>query len=344
VRIGYDNTFTRGNLGGSGTYARELRRALSALCDIEVADLEGSGRGPLRSISWLLRGAQRAARRAGACLLHEPAPVPPLAVNVPLVLTIHDASVFEYPDDFPRDWREFQIRVLPLLARRARVIVTGSEHAKSEIVSGFGVHADKVMVTPYGVTMPKTAPSRENPGGAPVLVFVGAPLRRKNLDVVLRALATPIGRRARARAAIVGANAIDYPRYQVMAKELDVADRLDWFGRVPPKEMTRIFDSASALIYPSFHEGFGFPPLEAMARGLPVIASRESCLPEVLGDGAAFVDPRDEVAVAGALERIAEDRDFHQQLVERGRQRASQFTWDRCARLTLEVYRRVCDT
>lgn len=338
MRVGYDLTFAGADAGGTGTYARELRRELGSARGVEMADLSSPRRGLPASLFWLAVGAGAAARSRRVSVMHVPAPVPPL-VAAPMVLTVHDVSVFDFPDDFTAEWRHFQLRLLPALARRAAFVVTGTHHARAGIAERLGVPAERIVVTPYGTPRaPVEAPSTVRRGRT--LVFAGAPLRRKNLEVVLRALAEPAGRRSRARLAITGAGPTDFPRHSRLVAELGLAARVDWLGRLTGPQLEALYASAGALVYPSRHEGFGFPPLEAMGRGLPVLAAGASCLPEVLGEGAELIDPGDPEAWARAIERVLDDEVFAADLVRRGRLRSAIHSWARCAELTVGVYER----
>ncbi len=125
-----------------------------------------------------------------------------------------------------------------------------------------------------------------------------------------------------------------------MIDDLGLRSRVTWTGALPFKDLAELYHRADLLVYPSFIEGFGFPPLEAMAVGTPVVASNASCLPEVLGDGALLVDPHDDAGFAMAVESVLTDQDVRQSLVARGMARARHFTWSRCAELTVAAYRR----
>jgi glycosyltransferase involved in cell wall biosynthesis len=121
---------------------------------------------------------------------------------------------------------------------------------------------------------------------------------------------------------------------------LRLAERVRWIGRLPYAEIPQVYQRADVLVYPSFLEGFGFPPLEAMTVGTPVVASNASCLPEVLGDGALLIDPHDDSAFASAVESVLADPDERRRIIKAGTARARAFTWARCAETTAAAYRR----
>jgi glycosyltransferase involved in cell wall biosynthesis len=188
--------------------------------------------------------------------------------------------------------------------------------------------------------LPKVLQSRSEPAR---LLFPGAPLARKNLELVLHCLAGAPAGSALAHAAldISGAREEAFPRYSALIRSLGLWERVRWLGQVPREDVPSLMAAATAIVYPSFYEGFGFPPLEAMAAGTPVVASNASCLPEVLGDAAILVDPKDGRAFATALEGVLTRPELRARLVAAGRERARQFTWDRSAQCTVEAYERV---
>jgi alpha-1,3-rhamnosyl/mannosyltransferase len=163
---------------------------------------------------------------------------------------------------------------------------------------------------------------------------------RKNLDLVLRAMAeappsSPLGR---ACLQITGASAATFPTHVERIEQMGLGRRVEWLGQVPAEQLPSVMRTADVCVYPSFYEGFGFPPLEAMAAGTPVVASTASCLPEILGDAALLVDPTDLEGFTRSLQSLLGDPATRNRLTEAGRQRALSFTWDRCAAQTAALY------
>jgi len=140
---------------------------------------------------------------------------------------------------------------------------------------------------------------------------------------------------------ISGAREERFPAYSVLVRELGLKARVRWLGRVPSEDLPSLFARAAAVVYPSLYEGFGFPPLEAMAVGTPVVASDRGSLPEVLGDGALLVDPTDRRALGQALEAVLSRPEVRERLRTAGTKRARLYTWDKCAERTIDVYRDV---
>ena len=291
---------------------------------------------------WLALDAPKAA--IGSQLVHCPSFVAPWRLPVPYVLTVHDTSTIKFPGDHPLEWRGYTNFFLPERARSAKYVITGTEHARGEIVRDLRVPAERVVVTPYGVSKRFVVPVTKRAAIAdpPVILFPGAPTKRKNLDVVLTAMVVAADQSIlrRARLAISGASAAHFPHHVERIKALGLTSRVEWLSKVPSEAMPGLIGNADLVVYPSLHEGFGFPALEAMASGTPVLASSAACLPEVLGDGAVLVSPTDVRAFIIAAEALLSDVERRAAVTEKGRLRAAQFTWTRCADLTVDVYRK----
>jgi glycosyltransferase involved in cell wall biosynthesis len=341
ARVAFDMTFPNRNPAGSGVYATELLAELSRRDDVSIVTVAAPAGGGFRgTMRWLTTGARRA--MAGAQLAHCPSFVAPWRLGVPLVLTIHDTSTEKYPDDHPLEWRAYTRLFLAERARAAVRVITGTEHSKNEIIRDLRLREDRVVVTPYGVSerFASTQATRPIANDPPLLLFPGAPTRRKNLVVVLDAMAqAPRGTAlAHGRLAITGASAEGFPHHASRIASLGLEKRVEWRGKVPSDAVPDLIQGADLVVYPSLHEGFGFPALEAMASGTPVLASNASCLPEVLGDAALLIDPTDVGAFIAAAEALLHNSDLRTQMIARGKSRAARFTWRRCAELTVQVY------
>ncbi len=342
--VAYDMTFPNRNPAGSGVYANELLEQLRRRDDLALTVIESPpGGGFPRTMGWLADGARRAATHAH--VVHCPAFVAPWRLGAHLVLTVHDTSTDKFPEDHPLEWRTYTRLFLPQRARAARRVITGSEFTRREIIRDLGVREDRVVVTPYGIAERFARPRRQSPepGAPPVLLFAGSPTRRKNLEIVLAAMAEApeASSLRRARLVITGATADRFPHHRARIESLGLADRVEWRGKVPTEEMPELMVTADLLVYPSLYEGFGFPALEAMLTRTPVVASNAGSLPEVLGDAALLVDPHDVKAFIEAVNGVLTNTELWRDLVDRGRTRAKQYSWRRCADLTVEIYKQV---
>lgn len=266
------------------------------------------------------------------------------------VLTIHDLTLLLFPEWHPADRLAMMGRALAPSATRADCIVTPSQFTRNDVLKLLPVKPERVVVIPEGIDPTfKPQPAAEvatrlAPLGlraGDYLLFLGTIEPRKNLARLLQAveLAGPK----------IGPLVLAGGRGWNNATIRDAIARLARDGRV--RDLGYVLDDlrpvlqagARAFVYPSLYEGFGLPPLEAMACGTPVLTSNVSALPEVMGDAALYVDPEDVSALAAALTRLWDDESLRADLRARGLARAQEFSWDRTARLTIDVYRSVLE-
>ncbi len=276
--------------------------------------------------------------------------LPPATRSGGVVLMVHDLAFRVFPETAPQVDDRWCRRFERWLANAARVIVP-SESARRDLVAFQGVPAERVEVVPHGVDAeafgapPDGAAEsvRDRLGiGGPYLLFVGGIEPRKNLVAVVRAFGkVPPG----ATLVIAGGPVRWIPeearRLRAAVQDLpaDVRRRVILAGYVSDREKVGLMAGATALVYPSLYEGFGFPVLEGMAAGLPVLTSNVSSLPEVAGDAALLVDPHDEEAIAGGMQLLLADGALRERLGELGRARAAELTWEETARRTAAVLR-----
>jgi glycosyltransferase involved in cell wall biosynthesis len=330
---------------GDETYVRNLLRELNALQPpLELAavtrrpDLVPHG---IRAVELGARNQPvRMAvqlplllRRLKPVLAHFLYVVPP-AYRGRAVVTIQDLSFERHPELMgARDRFFFRTFVRPSVRRAARVL-TGSEWTKRDLVERYGVPAEKVVITPYGVD-PLFGPEGPTADGAPYALFVGGLEPRKNPVAALEAIAlVDTG----LRLVVAGPDKGGRAELGRAVTRLGLGRRVELRGHVPLEELAALYRGASCLVFPSRYEGFGLPVLEAMASGTPVVATTASSVPEVAGDAAILVDPGDPVALAGGIERAIADRE---RLRAAGLQRSRSYTWSETARRTLEVYRQL---
>jgi len=337
-------TLLEGRAGGSTVYAQSLVEALAERDDVDVEVISAGADGGLNTARWMVSGARDRLRATRAAVLHSPAFLTPFNSGVPTVITIHDLSLGSMPSGHPLEWRLYYRLAVPRVARRAAALITHTETIRREIIAAFGVSPNRVVAIPSGVDASFLGlPPRDRSANSaePLILFPGPPIGRKNLDLVLRALgsAAPGSALARARLEITGALAPEFPSYEREIADRGLQARVRWLGRLPFGDLPALYQGADLLVYPSFLEGFGFPPLEAMAAGTPVVAAAASSLPEVLADGALLVDPRDDAGFADAVESVLMRPELRQKLVAAGTARARTFTWARSAEATLAVYR-----
>lgn len=355
--------------GGIGTYIRELVPALARQdpsIDIRLFHSRFAARA--RPETWmrdfwteelpsniktlypqwdLLRRPALPESLATADIVHAPLPaaIPPTAAGdggQRLVVTVHDLAYELFPRMFPMTWRYLFRLGLRAAVKHADAIITPSLNTAEDILSRTKVNPSKIHVVPEAASLPagnadpdEVATRLKIP--KPYLLFVGTLEPRKNLVRLVRAY-----RRAAAKGlghALVLAGPLGWGSQELVREiALDGPGEVVMTGTLGADDLDAVFRGASAFAYVSVYEGFGLPVLEAMVRGIPVVGSNSSSVPEVAGDAAMLVDPVSEREIAGALERVLTDDGFAAGLAQRGLDRASKFTWDETARMTLEVY------
>jgi glycosyltransferase involved in cell wall biosynthesis len=289
----------------------------------------------------------RLAAREGVELVHSLASTAPARGRFRRVVTVHDLIYARFPEAHA-GIRDMGMRVLvPLGVRRSDRVIVDSQSTREDLVELLGTPPERIDVVPLGVgTIKRCEPLAERElrerldlGERRVALSLSAKRPHKNLMALIGALARiPAERRP----------VLVLPGYPT-AHEAELRERavsagvqsdlrfLDWLSG---EEFEGLWRVAEVFVFPSLYEGFGLPVLEAMARGVPVACSKASSLPEVAGDAALTFDPRDESAIAAAIERLLSDSAEVDRLRSRGLERVRQFTWERTARLTLDSYGR----
>ncbi|MDX1665250.1 MAG: glycosyltransferase family 1 protein, partial [Candidatus Promineifilaceae bacterium] len=270
--------------------------------------------------------------------------------QTPFVITIHDASLFIYSHCHPRT-RLLSIRLaLPFVARRAAAVITVSEHARQDLIRILGLPPEKVHVV-YAAAPEHFAPvcdahdlaSVRRKYGLPAqfLLYVGTLEPRKNLRRLVRAMRQIRQYGLPHKLVLVGATGWQIEELYREIEAQEMKDDVLFTGYVPDEDLPALFSLATLFVFPSLYEGFGLPPIEAMACGAPVLSSNRSSLPEVCGDAAYLVNPEDEEELVDALVALLSDGARRAEMTARGLKRAGTFSWRRAARETASIYRSV---
>ncbi|WP_322820694.1 glycosyltransferase family 1 protein [Chloroflexus sp.] len=285
--------------------------------------------------------------RGKADLYHGCLNVAPLLSPVPTVITIHDLAFIRFPQTFRAYNRIYLDLATRLSTRRASRILVVSEHTKREVVGLLGVDPERVVVTPNAVRHHFRPPDPDQLDQFRVrrslpehfILYVGTLEPRKNLTTLLEAFALLSRHVPTVPLLIGGGKGWMYEPIFARLEQLQLRDRVKFVGYIPEEELPLWYAAATVFVFPSIYEGFGMPPLEAMACGTPVITSNTSSLPEVVGDAGLMVSPTDTTALAEAMQRILTSPDVRADLRIRGLKRAQQFSWTQTAIKTLEAYR-----
>jgi alpha-1,3-rhamnosyl/mannosyltransferase len=351
LRVGLELTALELDRGGIARSARALARQLALRDDVELLAFAHGGRvrgriarGLLRELAWLPLELPRRARRAGLDVLHCPSPlVPGAPLAMPLVVTVPDVLPWVHPEWMSRanvlQHRLVLERVLP----RAAIVLAPSQFTRGELLARFPLHPDRVEVAPLGIDAAFTP----GPGGVtgvegPYLLAVGTLQPRKDLETALTAFERCADAGLEHALVVAGARGWRDEATLARLRGSRHAGRIHVLGAVDDAAIVSALRGAAALLFCSRYEGFGLPPLEAMACGTPVIAARTGAVAEVVGDAAVLLEPGDDAGFANAALSLLADSELRAELSARGTQHAAAFTWERCADATAAAYRRAC--
>lgn len=372
MRIAIDAHSVGAGLGGNESYATNLIEALATIDSVnkytlyvtrDEAVAKFSNRWPnfvvrqTRPHTPLIRiplTLSAELRKNPVDVLHVQFTAPPFA-PCPVVVSIHDLSFEHLPETFKRRSRAQLRLTVRRSARKAAHILALSEHARADIVSTYGI-------SPHLVTaIPLAAADRFSPIdderelqrvrhtygiAGDYILSVGSIQPRKNLGRLVAAYARL--RRAKPNSelpklVIVGKRAWLYAETLAAIRDNGVSDSVILTGYIPEADLPALYSGALCFVYPSYFEGFGLPPLEAMKCGAPVIAGNRTSLSEVVGDAGLLVDPLDTDAIAAGLAQLLDNPDLRHELSVKGLERSNLFEWNKTAKRTLEVYQRAVD-
>lgn len=370
MRIAIDATSVPAKPAGAGVYAIELVRAMAerdqrdgyalfargGAFDADIGEkrnwkierVAASSR-PAR-LAWEQLRLPRALDRLGIDVLHSTHHTLPLAgVRCRRVVTIHDVTFFRIPERYPPIRRFYMQALTRLSARVADAIIVPSNAARDDVLTTLRLPVDKVATVyeapaPRFVPIPRTAAEamiRTHGIDGPYVLSVGSLEPGKNRARLIRAMRMLRDQGFEHRLVVVGQKAWKFDEELALVAELNMQDRVQYLGYVGDGHVPALFSAAAAFAFPSLHEGFGLPVIEAMACGTPVLTSNISATAEVAGNAAVLVDPLSAEAIRDGLRRILEDQSLCSELSARGRVRASEFSWRRAADETHAVYGRV---
>lgn len=269
--------------------------------------------------------------------------VPPVSMTR-TVVTVHDLSYLVYPEAFSRRVRTMLTALVPRSVRRADRVIAVSEHTKRDLVRFYRLDPDKIAVTPLApgpefVVMREAAATPLPPGvKEPFVLAVGNLEPRKNLGRLLEAFFALVRERGFEGQLVLVGKGSGGGEILSRARDQGLESRVVLTGFVSQPELVLLYNRAKLFVYPSLYEGFGLPPIEAMACGCPVVASNTSVLPETLGDAALLVDPLSVSRLVEAIAAVLDREALAAQLVEKGIQRSHSLSWHDTARRTHAAY------
>jgi glycosyltransferase involved in cell wall biosynthesis len=307
---------------------------------------ESSGKYSLRehlSLAWK-------AQHYKLDLFHAPHYVLPLALRAKSIVTIHDVIHLIFPPPTPLGIGYIYARtVMAGAIKKAQMVLTGSVHTKRDLNNLFPKYQEhKIRVTPYGVGeefVPLERKVVENflaKKGIPkdFFLYVGDSKPHKNLSTLIEAFSV-VARRIDCYLVIAGTTPENHHPLRQKILEYNIAPRVIFPGFIPDPELPFLYNAAQVFVFPSLYEGFGLPPLEAMACNTPVICSQTSSLPEVVGDSAILLPPKEVDLWSDAMYNVFTNKDLQEKMKKKGRARARSFSWEDTARLTFKAYQEI---
>ncbi len=370
MRIGIDALPLAGEKSGVGYYTEQLIRALERIEDkneytlFSTRDFDSPFSDPGRfrkrimphvwGYAWMQVGQPFQIAKERLDLYHGPNFVVPLVAPCPTVITIHDLSSFILRKTHKWTNNMIQRVLVPPSARRSRAIIAVSEATRNDVVRIMGINEAKIHVIPEAVDE-IFSPVVDNEIRSRVLrnlglpkkfiLFVGTLEPRKNIPALLEAYAHLI-RNADIEHQLVLAGGQGWGGESIHQKvrSLGIEANVKFTGYVAREDLPALYSMADSFVYPSLYEGFGLPPLEAMACGTPIIVSDGSSLSSVVAEAGIRVDPKDISALAQAMRRVLLDERLREDLIEKGMERIKCFSWEATARETLALYQEVASS
>lgn len=370
MRIAIDAHSVGSKLGGNESYAVNLIEALAQVDEVNdytlyITTAEAHDRFYQRWPNFKVRNTlphtpliripltlTAELRKHPVDVLHVQFTAPPFC-PCPVVVSIHDLSFEHLPHTFSRRSRTQLRLTVRHSAKRAARILSLSKHTRRDIMETYGIESERISAIPLAAPAHfgrvedyrELQRVRHNYGiEGEYILSVGSIQPRKNLSRLIKAYESLRGNYAGdqlPRLVLVGKCAWLYDETLRALEESGVKESVVLTGYVPESDLPALYSGALCFVYPSYFEGFGLPPLEAMKCGAPVIVGNRTSLPEVVGDAGLAVDPFSVAAIAAAIERLMNDSGLRQELSVKGQRRAEMFDWRETARQTLKIYEQV---
>lgn len=359
MKIAIDVQTTLGQPTGFGFYVSNLTRELKKLAgelDFELirpaSEVDFST--PKRFF-WDQVVLPIKAMKKGANLLHQPCFSAPFIFRGATVVTIHDIISILYPANIPFASRMFYSKWMPYSYRTADRIITISESTKADITRVLKIPEEKITVVPLAVDVRFKAKISDSDARAVAkkygirsdyILHLGTLEPRKNLDFLIGVFADVLktGGFENLNLVITGKKGWYYEGLFEKVRKLKLGKRVIFTGYVDEKDKPALYRGATIFAFPSLYEGFGLPPLEAMASGVPTVSSNTSSLPEVVGEAGILLSPTDKEGWSDAIVRVYKNPALQRQMREKNQQQIKKFSWEKTARMTIDVYKKALES
>jgi glycosyltransferase involved in cell wall biosynthesis len=351
VKIAIDTQTTLGQRSGFGFYVKNLVEALQKIDKnnkyILIAPKQKQDFYTLERFTWDQFKFPKIAKNKKVDILHQPCFSVPIFYKGKKVVTVHDIIPLIFPGNLPLVSRLFYSRWMTYSYRYADMIIADSICTKNDIVKHLGIAPEKIKVIYLAVSSDfKPESSRTKTEEIEkkynttdkYFIHIGTLEPRKNLMFLVRSYSLAVKSGVKENLVIAGKKGWYFEGLFDLVKKLGLEKRVIFTGYVEDKDTPTLYSGATALIFPSIYEGFGFPPLEAMACGTPVISSNTSSLPEVVGDAGILIPPKNEKEWANMMIEVSQNNKLAEKLKIKGLQQAKKFSWEQTAKKTIEIY------
>lgn len=364
MRIAFNGSIIDAISSGLGVYAINVARELVRLHEnvivyTSIAQLPGvkaanarkvsdrvqprwGRKGHLQRLIWLQTMLPGRLLLDKANLLYCPLPEAILFPLIPQVVVVHDVLPLHFPEEYPRQQYYFR-HFVPMILRRSRTVIADSESTKRDVISCYGIDPNKICVIPAGYDQRLFHPNvdakivKTKYALDQYILHVGNLQPHKNLRRLITAFSV-IAPRCRHKLVIVGTkDPRYYPALERLVSTLGLNERVIFLDYIPLHDLPAVYSGAGLLVLSSLYEGFGLPSLEAMACCCPLVVSKVASLPEVCGEAAYYVDPRQTDSIAEGIYKVLADGNLRARLIRSGSERVQLYSWEKTAKETLRV-------
>lgn len=357
MRVAIELTALELDSGGTARAIEQLLPRLREQQGLELVELSHPGqpsdrrwgrltRGLDREFRYMPRTLPRLVADADVDVLHCPSPLAPPRCPVPMAITIHDVIGWDHPEWLTKA-NVMQLRTrLPKALKAGAHVITSSSYSRERIIEQLDLDESRVSVVVLGLD-PRFNPDPDERDAQllealevtrPFILTVGTLQPRKNVEAAIEAFERLDTDADDLDLVVVGARGWHEDELLARLDRSPARDRISLLGRVTDEQLIALYRAADCFVFPSRYEGFGFPPLEAMACGTPVVSSGRTSLAEIVEGVGLVIDPDDPQQIADELRRVLSDSDLRRRLVDGGVAHAADFTWERCAAETTAVY------